>query len=86
MISRENNIHQTIIIIIINIIMADFNVERVRSRFPALNGKQVYFDNAGGSQVLKEVIDSYVYNMKLEDVESLISNIISTQNHEIPLK
>lgn len=35
-----------------------FDVAAVRKHFPALDQKQVYFDNAGGSQVLKEVIDS----------------------------
>lgn len=39
--------------------MSDFDIARVRSHFPALKGKQVYFDNAGGSQVLQEVIDRY---------------------------
>ena len=38
--------------------MAQFDVNQVRSHFPALGKKQVYMDNAGGSQVLKEVIDS----------------------------
>lgn len=36
----------------------DFDVESVRKHFPALHHQQVYFDNAGGSQVLQEVIDS----------------------------
>jgi selenocysteine lyase/cysteine desulfurase len=36
---------------------AKFDVAEVRKRFPALNGKQVYLDNAGGSQVLQEVVD-----------------------------
>lgn len=36
-----------------------FDVESVRKHFPALAHKQVYFDNAGGSQVLKEVVDTY---------------------------
>ncbi|MCJ1390083.1 hypothetical protein MMC18_002941 [Xylographa bjoerkii] len=35
-----------------------FDVSAARSHFPALSEKQVYFDNAGGSQVLREVIDS----------------------------
>ncbi|GAB7366586.1 hypothetical protein MBLNU230_g8572t1 [Neophaeotheca triangularis] len=34
-----------------------FDIEAVRRHFPALNQDQVFFDNAGGSQVLKEVID-----------------------------
>lgn len=36
------------------------DVNAIRQHFPALQQKQVYFDNAGGSQILKEVIDSYV--------------------------
>lgn len=35
-----------------------FDVTALRKHFPALDKKQVYFDNAGGSQVIKEVIDS----------------------------
>ncbi|KAI6836083.1 PLP-dependent transferase [Hortaea werneckii] len=35
-----------------------FDVQAVRQHFPALSQKQVYFDNAGGSQVLKEVVDA----------------------------
>ncbi|KAJ9625905.1 hypothetical protein H2203_004673 [Taxawa tesnikishii (nom. ined.)] len=35
-----------------------FDVATYRKHFPALGKEQVYFDNAGGSQVLKEVIDS----------------------------
>ena len=39
---------------------ATFDVAGARSHFPALSGstKQVFFDNAGGSQVLAEVIES----------------------------
>lgn len=41
--------------------MADtFDVAAVRKHFPALDRQQVYFDNAGGSQVLKEVVAAYV--------------------------
>ena len=36
-----------------------FDVTEARKQFPALSTPQVYFDNAGGSQVLKPVIDSY---------------------------
>lgn len=38
--------------------MAQFNVTAARSKFPALNQDQVYFDNAGGSQTLGTVVDS----------------------------
>jgi len=35
-----------------------FDVDDVRKHFPALQQKQVYMDNAGGSQVLHSVIKS----------------------------
>ena len=37
----------------------NFDVASARSDFPALSTGQVFFDNAGGSQALKPVIDSY---------------------------
>ena len=37
-----------------------FDVASARRQFPALNQKQTYLDNAGGSQVLGTVINSYV--------------------------
>ncbi|KAK4459092.1 pyridoxal phosphate-dependent transferase [Cladorrhinum samala] len=37
--------------------MATFDITEVRASFPALNGEQVYLDNAGGSQTLKTVAD-----------------------------
>lgn len=36
------------------------DMQKIRSNFPALGKDQVFFDNAGGSQVLGSVIDSYV--------------------------
>ena len=36
------------------------DVNIVRSQFPALSKEQVFFDNAGGSQILGTVVDSYV--------------------------
>jgi len=35
-----------------------FDVQAARMHFPALDQSQVFFDNAGGSQVLGEVIES----------------------------
>jgi selenocysteine lyase/cysteine desulfurase len=35
-----------------------FDVTEARKQFPALQQKQVFFDNAGGSQTLGSVIDS----------------------------
>jgi selenocysteine lyase/cysteine desulfurase len=40
--------------------MSEFNIETARERFPALQQDQVFLDNAGGSQVLGSVIDSWV--------------------------
>lgn len=34
-----------------------FDINAVRAQFPALQHKQIYFDNAGGSQILKSVVD-----------------------------
>ncbi|KAI1435340.1 aminotransferase class-V [Xylaria sp. CBS 124048] len=38
--------------------MSDFNIETVRSQFPALSEDQVFLDNAGGSQTLGTVIEA----------------------------
>ncbi|KAI1158950.1 aminotransferase class-V [Nemania serpens] len=38
--------------------MSDFDIEAVRSQFPALAEDQVFFDNAGGSQTLGTVIEA----------------------------
>lgn len=38
--------------------MASFDINNVRSQFPALQQDQVFFDNAGGSQTLGTVADS----------------------------
>lgn len=40
--------------------MASIDTSAVRAAFPALREDQIYLDNAGGSQVLGTVIDSYV--------------------------
>jgi hypothetical protein len=37
---------------------SDFDITVARSKFPALNQPQVFFDNAGGSQTLGTVIES----------------------------
>lgn len=41
------------------------DVSAVRSHFPTLTQKQVFLDNAGGSQVLSDAINSYVFLSKL---------------------
>ncbi|KAI0460098.1 aminotransferase class-V [Xylaria acuta] len=38
--------------------MSNFDIEAVRSQFPALAGDQIFFDNAGGSQTLGTVIEA----------------------------
>lgn len=50
--------------------MASISVEAVRKHFPALAQPQVYFDNAGGSQILGTAADSirdylYTHNVQL---------------------
>lgn len=37
-----------------------FDIATVRGSFPALKQKQVFFDNAGGSQTLGTVIETYL--------------------------
>jgi len=37
---------------------SNFDVTAVRKQFPALDRGQVYFDNAGGSQILGDAADS----------------------------
>ncbi|KAI0446747.1 aminotransferase class-V [Xylaria telfairii] len=38
--------------------MSNFDIEAVRSQFPALAGDQIFLDNAGGSQTLGTVIEA----------------------------
>lgn len=40
--------------------MSSFDITATRKCFPALDRKQVYLDNAGGSQTLGTVIDRYI--------------------------
>ena len=47
--------------------MTSFNINTAKERFPALNQPQVFFDNAGGSQTLGTVIDSYVHELASTD-------------------
>jgi selenocysteine lyase/cysteine desulfurase len=37
-----------------------FDIWKARERFPALKQDQVFLDNAGGSQALGDVVESYV--------------------------
>ncbi|KXT16239.1 hypothetical protein AC579_6936 [Pseudocercospora musae] len=63
--------------------MSNFDIDKVRSHFPALSGKQVYFDNAGGSQVLKEVIDSIVSYLSSNNVQLGASYPISQKSTDL---
>ncbi|KAH6660005.1 aminotransferase class-V [Truncatella angustata] len=49
--------------------MAPFDVQSARSKFPALQQEQVYFDNAGGSQTLGAVIDSIYKYLTTNNVQ-----------------
>jgi len=37
---------------------AKYDVQAVRKEFPALGRDQIYFDNAGGSQILGKAADA----------------------------
>ncbi|KAL9106253.1 MAG: hypothetical protein Q9227_008721 [Pyrenula ochraceoflavens] len=64
---------------------ASLDVEAVRSHFPALSRtKQVYFDNAGGSQILGSVVESisdYLLNNNVQLGASYKVAQISTQKY-----
>ena len=45
------------------------NIDFVREQFPALDKEWTYFDNAGGSQVVKQVVErmgDYLYNTNVQ--------------------
>ncbi|WPH00596.1 Hypothetical protein R9X50_00342600 [Acrodontium crateriforme] len=60
-----------------------FDVAAIRRKFPALNGKQIYFDNAGGSQVLQEVIDSVTTYLATTNVQLGASYPISQSSTKL---
>ena len=47
----------------------DYDVSFVREQFPALSGDWIYFDNAGGSQTLKQVVDRISEYLLTSDVQ-----------------
>ncbi|KAK7548798.1 pyridoxal phosphate-dependent transferase [Phyllosticta citricarpa] len=49
--------------------MSAFDVAAVREKFPALKQKQLFFDNAGGSQILGAVVDSIVSYLTTTNVQ-----------------
>lgn len=57
-----------------------FDVSAVRPQFPALDQKQVFMDNAGGSQVLGSVIDSINTYLKTTNVQLGASYPVSQQS------
>jgi len=48
---------------------SSFDISKAREHFPALNDKQMYFDNAGGSQTLQTVIDSCVESLHNDSIQ-----------------
>jgi selenocysteine lyase/cysteine desulfurase len=56
----------------------EFNITTVRKRFPSLNQPQVYFDNAGGSQILGDVVTSYETNFRIYNIYilSILGSVI----------
>lgn len=46
------------------------DIQKVRANFPALDKEQVFFDNAGGSQVLGTVVDSYATFLSIDHLLS----------------
>ncbi|SMR51444.1 unnamed protein product [Zymoseptoria tritici ST99CH_3D1] len=49
--------------------MPDFDVAAIRKQFPALDKKPIYFDNAGGSQILGSVADSIATYLTTTNVQ-----------------
>ncbi len=46
-----------------------YDIDFIRAQFPALSGNWIYFDNAGGSQILKQVTDrisNYLLNTNVQ--------------------
>nr|OQO25863.1 hypothetical protein B0A51_07949 [Rachicladosporium sp. CCFEE 5018] len=62
---------------------ATFDVNAVRQHFPAVGKKQVYFDNAGGSQVLKSVVDSVSNYLLSSNVQLGASYEIARQSTKL---
>ena len=57
-----------------------FDIQSIRSQFPALAQKQVYMDNAGGAQVLKPVIESISKYLSSNNVQLGASYPISQKS------
>ncbi|GAB7351676.1 hypothetical protein MBLNU459_g2273t1 [Dothideomycetes sp. NU459] len=59
------------------------DVAKLRKHFPALDKEQVYFDNAGGSQVLQEVVESVSGYLSSTNVQLGASYPIAQQSTRI---
>jgi len=60
--------------------MKKLDVSYVRKQFPSLNGKWTFFDNAGGSQVAKQVTDrllEYIYTSNVQLGGSYETSVIA---------
>ncbi|MBD2386081.1 cysteine desulfurase-like protein [Cylindrospermum sp. FACHB-282] len=53
------------------------NIDKVREYFPALAGEWIFFDNAGGSQTLKKVVDRISEYLLTSDVQLGASYAVS---------
>ncbi|KAI3329817.1 aminotransferase class-V [Ustulina deusta] len=65
--------------------MSDFDIETVRSQFPALSQGQVFFDNAGGSQTLGTVIEAihdYLSRTNVQLGASYETGKLSTERYD----
>ncbi|KAK8159440.1 pyridoxal phosphate-dependent transferase [Phyllosticta citrichinensis] len=60
--------------------MSSFDVATVRDKFPALKQKQFFFDNAGGSQILGDVVDSIVSYLTTTNVQLGASYSVGQQS------
>ena len=66
--------------------MASFDVQAARRQFPALDQPQVFFDNAGGTQALGQVVQSILdyltkTNVQLGATYSASKDSTSRYNH-----
>ena len=60
--------------------MASLSITDIRARFPALSQRQVFMDNAGGSQVLGSVIDSITAYLRTTNVQLGASYPVAQQS------
>ncbi|MCJ1307929.1 hypothetical protein MMC25_001577 [Agyrium rufum] len=64
-----------------------FDVKTAREHFPAItNGKQIYCDNAGGSQILGDVVDAIKQYLTVSNVQLGASYDVSRNSTELYTK